>query len=285
MSETLLDSNIAINLNFNSLSRPKFYRLKVNINGFRLEDIRVGLMDSNKEKVQVKISAFRNIKLNNQESSKEYVKVYDIFKTKSNISTDTMRYYLDKINPLYLIIEFLSTSDENVYVNLDDSCESLVEMAAKSLLNIRNIEDLKHTIEDPFNSSLNPDLDGIFSPNLIKDLNLATKTTFTPIKIIQDKNSLEKLVRIEVGVPSSIKSASLVDKTQSSDENVEPESNHIKIRFDGLKLSLDGLTQSENTTSTFSKQFSLPKGTNTNIVSFMINENRHVLIIESPYSE
>lgn len=282
MSETLIDSQTDIRINLNVNNKPKHYRLKVNINGFRLEDIRVSLSDSNKEndKVQVKISAFRNIKTNNQDTTKEYIKYFDIFKSKSNISSNTMRYYLDQMNPLYLVIEFVSNSDENVYINLDDSCESLVEMAAKSLLNIKNIEDLRGTIENPNTVPLNPELDGLFSPSLIRDLNLATKTTFTPIKVIQDKNGVKR-VRVEASMPSTIKTVSLVES--KDEENVEQQSNHARIRLDGLKLHLNATTLSENTTSTYTKQFCLPKGTDTSKIVYRIDENKHLLLIEAPY--
>ncbi|CAF0764790.1 unnamed protein product [Brachionus calyciflorus] len=276
MSETLIDSKNDILLNLNILSKPKYYRLKININGFRFEDIRVSLIEKDADRVQVKISAFRALKSNNQDTTKEYIKYYDIFKSKSCIRTNTMRYYLDSKNPLYLIIEFNSNSDESVHVNLDDSCESLIETAAKSLLNVKNIEDLRKSINDPFNTTLNPEIDEIFSLNLLKDLNLATKTTFTPIKIVQNKNG-KTIVRVDVNLPLGINSASL-----DTEKSVE-ETNHVKIKFNGLELNLNAISVNENTTSTFSKKFNLPKGTNTKDIVYYIDNSKHSLVIEAGY--
>ena len=275
MSETLIDSKNNILLNLNILSKPKFYRLKVNINGFRLEDIKVNLIENETDRVQVKISAFRTIKSNNQDTTKEYIKYFDIFKSKSNIRTNTMNFYLDPKNPLYLIIEFNSNSDESVHINMDDSCESLIETAAKSLLNVKNIEDLRSSIQDPFNTTLNPDIDEIFSLNLLKDLNLATKTTFTPIKLVE-KNG-KYVCHVEVSLPLGVKSAGLATEKNAS------ETNHVKIKFSGLELSLDAITTNENTTSTFSKKFKLPKGANTKDLVYYIDQNKHSLIIETGY--
>ena len=133
------------------------YKLRVNINGFKLEDIKVTLEkrtvnDSNKIRVKV-VALEREAKKfsdeNKEESSKEFVKYYDI-SPKSYVNPKSMRYFLDPNDPLYLIVEFQSKLEENVFVNLDESCESLVEMAAKSLLNIKDIDALKHSLENPY---------------------------------------------------------------------------------------------------------------------------------------
>lgn len=133
------------------------YKLRVNINGFKLEAIKVTLekrtvKDSNKIKVKV-VALEREAKKytdeNKEESSKEFVKYYDI-SPKSYVNPNSMRYYLDPNDPVYLIVEFQSKLEENVFVNLDESCESLVEMAAKSLLNIKDIDALKHSLENPY---------------------------------------------------------------------------------------------------------------------------------------
>lgn len=97
-----------------------------------------------------------------------------------------MKYYLESKNPSFLVVEFTANSNENYYVTLDDSCESLVELAARSLLNVKSLENLREVIQDPFNKKLNHDLVDMFSPNLIRDLSLATTTTFTPIKVDSD---------------------------------------------------------------------------------------------------
>lgn len=136
-------------------SPTHFYRLRVNINGFKLSEVKVSL--EKKPRLRVKINATKNEqrnfsenvkKANAESSTKEFVKYYDI-STKFNILVDSMRYYSDPRNSLYLIVEFESNEEENVFVNLDESCESLVEMAAKSLLNINDIEAIRHSIENP----------------------------------------------------------------------------------------------------------------------------------------
>ncbi len=132
-----------------------FYRLRVNINGFKFSDVKVSL--EKKPTLRVKIIASKMEKkessenlngINAESLTKEFVKYYDI-STKFNILVDSMRNYLDPRNSLYLIVEFESNQEENVFVNLDESCESLVEMAAKSLLKINDIEAIRHSIENP----------------------------------------------------------------------------------------------------------------------------------------
>jgi hypothetical protein len=196
-----------------------------------------------------------------------------------------MRYYLDPKNPLFLIVEFVSNANENVYVNLDDSCESLVEMAAKSLINIKNIEDLRNCIENPFDSKYDKNLEDILAPSIIKDLSNSAKTTFTPIKIIDNPDGT-KLVRVDLSIPYSVKTVSLLNKNTNSIANINnnDESNHLTIGIDGLKLNFDAITTNENTTSTFSKQFSLPKGTKTTNIKYKFDENKHSILLEAPYS-
>ena len=280
MTETLSDKSNSDNL--------KYFVLRININGFKLEDVKVDLIadpkPSNsaadqiqKSKVQVKITAARTQKVNNQESTSEYVKYYDIL-PKLNVNFDTMRYYLDQKNPYYLNVEFVATTSENVYINLDDSCESLVEMAAKSLLNIRNIEDLKSSIENPTNTNFN--FEEVFSASILKDLSQSTKTTFSPIRIVENSDGTQS-TRADVSIPFSIKTISIAtDKTISTNEI-----NHLFIKPDGLKLHLDAVTSSDpNTTSTFSKVLKVPKGTVTSKTRFKFDEQRHLLVIEAPFS-
>jgi len=277
----------------NNDENPKYFVLRININGFKLEDVKVDLIvdpkataivpsepdQIQKNKVQVKITATRTQKVNNQESTSEYVKYYDIL-PKSNVNVDTMRYYLDEKKPFYLNVEFVAKSDENVYINLDDSCESLVEMAAKSLLNIKNIEDLKSSIENPTNTNFN--FDEIFSASILKDLSQSTRTTFSPIRII-DQPDGSQMVRADVSIPFSIKTISVAD---NNNKNPNKETiNQLFIKPDGLKLCLDAVTSSEpNTTSSFSKVLKVPRGTVTSKTRFKFDENRHLLVLEAPYS-
>lgn len=273
------------------------YKLRVNINGFKFSDIRVALETT--PKLRVKIVASEKTtnsseKNQSEESTKQYVKYYDIT-SKSNVLPNTMRHYSDPTNPLYLIIEFDSNCEENVFVNLDDSCESLVEMAAKSLLNIKDIETLRHSINNPsaVNPNTNQSLSEVFSTSIIKDLNSATTTSMTPFKKIRNSNG-EKLVKIDVNIPAKVTSASIAENHANSilkenkydildmcDESVQK--NHLFIRFDGLNLFLEANTTHENTTSFFSKQIKVPKGSITKELVFNLDCTRHIIRLEMPF--
>jgi HSP20 family molecular chaperone IbpA len=282
------------------------YKLKVNINGFKLEDIKVIVEDvpnrNGKEnvKTRVKISANRSTQseshTNGQENtsiSKEYVKYHDLSSNAIkhyNINLKSMKYYLDSKNPTVLVVEFESNSNENFYVSLDDSCESLVELAARSLINVKSLENLREVIQDPFNTKLDTDLVDIFSPTLIRDLNLATSTSFTPMKIESDSRGNNK-IRLDVLIPKSIRTATLVVKGPTDgkqlikyvDANHDADNmNCINLRVEGLQLYLEAITSSEDTTSSYSKQFKLPKGTDVDKINYKIDENKHSLIVEAP---
>jgi len=277
------------------------YKLRVNINGFKLEDIKVTLEkrtvnDSNKIRVKV-VALEREAKKfsdeNKEESSKEFVKYYDI-SPKSYVNPKSMRYFLDPNDPLYLIVEFQSKLEENVFVNLDESCESLVEMAAKSLLNIKDIDALKHSLENPYevNPHSNKSLAEVFSSSIIKDLNSATNKSFTPMQ--KSRNSAgEQIVQIEVNIPAKITGASLSANNKSllketehsivnlSDESTQP--NHLFLRFEGLNLFLEANTKHENSLSFFSKQIKVPKGSITKELLFKLDSNKHLIYLELPY--
>ena len=105
-----------------------FYQLRINVNGFALADLKVELVINNKkyklangpvtstqkDKVQVKITAKKTIKgEGNVESTREFEKYYDIL-SQSNVDVSTMKYFSDPKNPLYLIVQFASNASENV---------------------------------------------------------------------------------------------------------------------------------------------------------------------------
>lgn len=127
--------------------------------------------------------------------SKEYTKHHDLSASiikQNNIDLPSMRFYLDPNNAAYLVVEFAAAVSENVFVTLDDSCESLVELAARSLLNVKSLENLREVIQDPFKNKLHGELTDMFAPNLIRDLSLATTTSFTPIRIDSDSDGNKK---------------------------------------------------------------------------------------------
>lgn len=74
------------------------------------------------------------------------------------------------------------------------------------------------------------------------------------------------------------KSISYVDAAHDGDN-----SNRIELKVDGLKLTLEAVTATDDTTSTYSKQFKLPKGTDTEQISYRIDQTRHLLIVEAPF--
>ena len=93
----------------------------------------------------------------------------------------------------------------------------------------------------------------MFAPSLIKDLNIASLTSFTPINIVQDSN-FQKKVQIKVNIPYQIKTVGLdssnyqtsVKRIQTnfkSIENLPDESielkNHLTIKCDNLNLLLE----------------------------------------------
>ena len=283
------------------MSETNVFKLRININGFDIDNIRVGLVATEPKEsknVTLKIVALRKDSIlfstsKSEETLKEFVKHYEIL-SKYNVDPCTMRHGLDPKNPLYLIVEFISSSNENVYINLDDSCESLVEMAAKCLLNIKNIEALKYSIENPFDSNPIKDeqLAELFSPSIVKDLNAASLTSFSPIRTIQARNG-DRFVQISINVPAKIQTASLGKlNTFTSPHAIESiigdsdraeQANHLCLRFEGLNMICESNTADGNSTSIFRKQIKLPKGSLTQEAMFKLDNNQHVLKLLIPF--
>lgn len=275
-------------------SPQRSYKLRVNINGFNLSDVKVSLEKKPRTRVKINAKKMETTKNSGDESSKEFIKFYDI-STKFQLVVDSMRYYSDPTNSLYLIVEFDSNQDENVFVNLDESCESLVEMAAKSLLNINDIEALRHSLENPdeVNPNTNQSLANVFSTGIIKDLNSATNSSFTPFKKAINSTG-NQVLKIDVNVSDKFQTVSLADNMKKSllkenknsiidlsDDTVQK--NHLFIRFDGLNLFLEGNTTFENSSSFFSKQIKVPKGSLTKELVFKLDTTRHLIHLEVPY--
>ena len=293
-----------------------YYRLRINVSGFRLEDIKVELIEENRpaspsrgseqgdkpeRKIKVKIIAKRDTVLKNaakdkHDESKEFVKYFEIVpkydqelgKFINQIDEPkSMKYYTDKKNPSYLIVEFKSTAiSEDVYVTLDDSVDSLMEAAARSLLNVRNLDDLKYTIQNPFtglssaNKNGGPDSqEDMQTASIIRDLNSAALNTFTPVRILDNNN-----VQIILNVPYLVRTVEFVNMSKLKSKaslGMLPE-NHLIVKLDGLKLDMQANTSKENVTSSFTKQLSLPKGTDTSRLKYVFDEKLHSLTIEAP---
>ncbi len=133
----------------------------------------------------------------------------------------------------------------------------------------------------------------MFSTTIIKDLNQATTSSFTQFKKTNNSEGTQVL-KIDVNVPSKIQTVGLADNmTKSllkenkynivdlSDESVQK--NHLFIRFDGLNLFLEGNTTSDNSTSFFSKQIKVPKGSITKEMVFKLDTTRNIVNLELPY--
>lgn len=292
-----------------------YYRLRVNVSGFRLEDIKVELVEDlvtnggaekSERKIRVKITAKRDTVLKSavkdkHDESKEFVKYFEIVpkydqelgKFINQIDEPkSMKYYTDKKNASYLIVEFKSTAiSEDVYVTLDDSVDSLMEAAARSLLNVRNLDDLKYTIQNPFTglSSANnkngggPDsTEDMQTASIIRDLNSAALNTFTPMRILDNNN-----VQIVLNVPYLVRTVEFVNMSKlgksakSLDMGMLPE-NHLLVKLDGLKLDMQASTCKENVSSSFTKKLSLPKGTDTSRLKYVFDNKLHSLTIEAP---
>ena len=271
-------------MSFDNKKEFFYYRLRVNINGFRFEDIKVTVENELDDRIRLKISASRhqskssNVKCS-EIANEEYVKYFDIF-SRSKVLSKSMRTYLDPKSEMCLIVEFESNSDENVFINLDDSCESMVETAAKSLLNIKNIEELSEFIKRPNETNIINDekMSEIFTPSLIKELSTATRNSFTPVRIVHNSDGSQS-VRIKLNLPNSVKSASLVKLNEPSLDH----SNHLVIKCEGLNLTLEANTTCENVNSLFTKQLKLPNGTVTDSIKFNIDQNRNLLNLEAPF--
>ena len=270
-----------------TVGKKCYHKLRVNINGFKFEEIKVSVENDGSTNsdcnIKLKITANRrelktNEVKNSEESNKEYVKCYDILSTSEVIAS--LRYYLDSKNPMCLIIVFDSNLDENVFLNLDDSFESIVETAAKSLLNFKNIDDIQNFIKNPFETDVSiKNIDDIFTHSMIRELNLSARNAFTPMKIVQNSDGTQS-VRIKLNLPNSIKSASL---TKSIYDQQNEFNNHLKIKCEGLNLFLEANTTNENVISMFSKQLKLPIGTVTENIKFNIDEHRSLLNLEAPF--
>jgi len=133
----------------------------------------------------------------------------------------------------------------------------------------------------------------VFSTSIIKDLNQATTSSFTPIKKANNSEGAQVL-KIDVNVPSKIQTVGLADNMAQSLlkenkyniidlSNESLQKNHLYIRFDGLNLFLECNTINENSTSFFSKQIKVPKGCITKEIVFKLDTIKSIVNIELPY--
>jgi hypothetical protein len=173
--------------------------------------------------------------------------------------------------------------DEDVSVKLDDSIESVVELAAKCLLNVRDIEDLRQLIENPDVANLNFNHNNQIG-SVIKDIKASVDTRFTPIKIINNKGE-NKFVEIKLKVPQAIKSASIEPYKPRNAETIDifNVQNHLEIRFDGINLLLIAeTTNGTNSTTIFEKEITLPLGTVTKKMTYELNPNENYVFMKAP---
>jgi hypothetical protein len=282
----------------NETTKSSIYRMRVNINGFDLKNINVEILPvltkttQQNIQCQVKITGFRidasnhnqneDKKYNSEEKSRAYTKTYDIL-SRYHVDEQSMTYFLDPKNDYYLIVEFKAMIDEDVSVKLDDSIESVVELAAKCLLNVRDIEDLRQLIENPDVANLNFNHNNQIG-SVIKDIKASVDTRFTPIKIINNKGE-NKFVEIKLKVPQAIRSASIEPYKPRNAETIDifNVQNHLEIRFDGINLLLIAeTTNGTNSTTIFEKEITLPLGTVTKKMTYELNPNENYVFMKAP---
>ena len=135
----------------------------------------------------------------------------------------------------------------------------------------------------------------VFSTSIIKDLNSATTTSFTEIKKVI-KSDGNKVVKININIPAKITSAGLAENMSASvlkenkynildlsDDSIQK--NHLFIRFDNFNLFLEANTAYNDTTSFFSKQIKVPKGTRTKELTYNLDNTKHLISFEMPFYE
>lgn len=101
---------------------------------------------------------------------------------------------------------------------------------------------------------------------------------------------LSKRLQMEISLPRALRTATLKQDGQSKKNSINyvdavhdgDNLNRINLKLEGLKLFLEAVTSSDDTTSTYSKQFKLPKGTDTDRMSYRIDETKHSLVVEAP---
>lgn len=98
-------------------------------------------------------------------------------------------------------------------------------------------------------------------------------------------------MQMEISLPKALRIATLTQKEGATKKSItyvdaSPTANsvnHVNLKLDGLKLFLEAVTSSDDTTSTYSKQFKMPKGTDTDKMAYRIDEAKHALIVEAPF--
>jgi hypothetical protein len=263
----------------NSLS--KVYRLRVDINGFDLNEIRVSVIAEKvknqnsklRNKFQVKIAAKKDQKSSEQETLNEYSKLCNV-QSKANIDIASLRYYLDPKDSRFLLIDF--NSDENESYVTQTNEESLKRIA-DGLVNAKNIDDIKHCLND---SRL---FDEIKPNTYVNELN---KICFTPIQLITNENDGSQHVQVGIKIPHSIKPANIIYNKENANRKtnkLDKTMPNIIMSFDGLMMFLEAVATDGCTSSSFTKELKLPKGTQVNDVKFNLDESKNVLVVQAPF--
>jgi hypothetical protein len=263
----------------NSLS--KVYRLKIDVSGFDLNEIRVSVIAEKiksenpklRNKFQVKLTAKKNQKSSEQETLNEYSKLCNI-QSKSNIDISSLRYYLDPKDSRFLFIDF--NSDENeTYVTQTN--EDSLKRIADGLVNAKNIDDIKHCLND---SRL---FDEIKPNTYVNELN---KICFTPIQLVTNEADGCQHIQVGIKIPHTIKPANIIYNKENSNRKtnkLDKTMPNIIMSFDGLMMYLEAVATDGCTSSSFTKELKLPKGTQVNDVKFNLEESKNVLVVQAPY--
>ena len=282
------------------LENNDYYLLRVNLNGFKLADIKVTIVKENLiNKIEIKAIHIENDDHGLPKSTNEYTKVFELSKkTCSNINLDTMETSFDD-DDKHLIIKFKSKKNENHLVNLlnnsseDDIYVDLIEKTVKNLQNFKNLDDIKEAIESVlnetnFNFNHQKKNDKKNEETLVRhalddDLHLLSKHQSSPVMHIITNDDGSKQLRINLKIPQTINT--VINLTEQSDIEKKAQ-NHLYLTTDKLTVNLDAEAKLNNdTTSKFTKQFNLPTGTDFSKLNYHIDSVTNSLIIEAPYLE
>jgi hypothetical protein len=262
---------------------PNYYLLRVNLNGFNKNDVKVTLF---KETLLNKIEITAINKENNGKNGSlinEYNKIFELPKN-SCYNLDTMETCFDDDNK-HLVIKFKSNKPETHLINMlnnsndDDIYVNLIEKTAKNLQNLKNLDDIKEAIENVLNeSSFNfNSQQSAEDCKLNNDLHLLSKHNNLPSMYII--NNGMKILRVCIKIPQSIDK--VVDLSNVENKIL----NHLYIKSDKFTVFLDAETKFDETTSKFTKQFNLPIGTDYEKMVFCIDDVNNSLIIEAPFRD
>lgn len=310
MMETSNDIKLVNSTSINNTNdNNNCYRLRVNLNGFKKDDIKVNLINEGKvNKIEVTAACKEFNEQTSCDTIKEYKKVFELpTKNYRNLDLMTMCSYIDN-DQKHLIIEFKSNLNDNQTYNSlnnsndDDLYLNLIEQAANYLTNFKNLDDIKQTIEHV----LNPCTPPVTSPSsetqtrttskeklttnnkninnrlsLDNDIHLlSTNYNLPPMHLLSNPDG-SKLLQVTVKVPETV--TKVVKTNPPVSVSVDDNSNQLYLTCNQLTISLDAEAKNGESSSKFTKKFNLPNGTDYEHLSYNLDNENHSLIIEAPF--